>query len=69
MYKRLYGTMEGRNVVLNPVPSHYPHLLLSETTHLASLFLHYLIVTLKKFELKTKAEKLHQKLKKMMKNN
>ena len=22
MYKRLYGTREGRNVVLNPVPSH-----------------------------------------------
>ena len=21
MYRRLYGTMEGRNVVLNPVPS------------------------------------------------
>ena len=21
MYKRLYGTREGRNVVLNPVPS------------------------------------------------
>ena len=23
MYGRLYGTMEGRNVVLNPVPSQY----------------------------------------------
>ena len=25
MYKRLYGTREGRNVVLNPVPSHLRH--------------------------------------------
>ena len=23
MYKRLYGTRKGRNVVLNPVPSHH----------------------------------------------
>ena len=23
MYKRLYGTREGRNVILNPVPSQY----------------------------------------------
>ena len=40
MYGRLCGTTEGRNVVLNPVPSHYPHLLLSETT-LVSLLSFY----------------------------
>ena len=60
MYKRLYGTREGRNVILNPVPSHYHHLLLLETT---SLFLNYLIVT-KKIELTLK-QKIHQEFKMM----
>ena len=45
MYGRLYGTTEGRNVVLNPVPSHYPHLLLPEKTVVSLLSFHYLTVT------------------------
>ena len=45
MYRRLYGTMEGRNVVLNPVPSHYPHLLLPEKTVVSLLSFDYLRVT------------------------
>ena len=45
MYGRLYGTTEGRNVVLNPVPSHYPHLLLSEKTLVSLLSFDYLRVT------------------------
>ena len=45
MYGRLYGTTEGRNVVLNPVPSHYPHLLLPEKTFVSLLSFDYLRVT------------------------
>ena len=40
-----YGTREGGNVVLNPVPSHYPHLLLPEKTLVSLLSFNYLRVT------------------------